>query len=626
MKSYNIPLNEGVALLAAYADQGIKAELAGNTMSRMLLLLTKATRENARAFEGMNIQVFEGGEFRRPFEIISDMEKAFRGMSTEAKAAALEQLGFAARVQQAILPLLGTSKALERYSDELNNVQGTTKDVAEKQMKSFANQMKILKNQFTVVAIEIGEVLAPMLLKLNKIFKRGIDFWRDLSKGFKRSIVIIGLLVGSLAPLLLVLGVLATAIGTVIAGLTAIGSFLLANLPVIVTLGIALAGIWMTFGNQIRRGIAEARRLFVGFIRNVEHNVRVLVGWLTSMWVAVKNFFVSIWETAKAIAEKAMEGIGAVLGIDVKKLPDQFLNAITKIIGFFWNIQENIKLLGSWLKNNWWSILVDIVTIVSTARSNLGKNFELVFKFVARVIGKVMGFILKIVSNFVLNELPVRFAQGIVRLATDPRLAAAIKRSGKVLKGLLTGVFLQTRGQVDELREFGVKLGAGITEGAKAEDLDELFADIGKLKDEAFLRVFEEIPLGFDDKATKQVSGLRSILEGLPALVSEPLKLLLGLPSAEDLGFKLGEPAKKAGEEAGKAMGEGIANEAQTALDAMKINPVRVPITFGVVPAIEVGTLEHLQLLSGLSRPSNGGGCISEYKSQKRGYRGGKSS
>jgi len=35
MKSFNIEAEEGIAILAAYADQGIKGELAGNTLSRI---------------------------------------------------------------------------------------------------------------------------------------------------------------------------------------------------------------------------------------------------------------------------------------------------------------------------------------------------------------------------------------------------------------------------------------------------------------------------------------------------------------------------------------------------------------------------------------------------------------
>jgi TP901 family phage tail tape measure protein len=147
-------------------------------------------------------------------------------MSTKMKAATLDQLGFAARVQGVILPLLGTSKAIRRYEKELRDAGGTTKAVAEKQMKSFANQMKVLKNQFTVVGIEIGSILAPMLLKLNKIFKKGIDFWRSLSPEVKRVIVTIGLVAGAIAPLLLIFGAFASAIGAIVTGLVVIATHL----------------------------------------------------------------------------------------------------------------------------------------------------------------------------------------------------------------------------------------------------------------------------------------------------------------------------------------------------------------------------------------------------------------
>jgi len=43
MKAFNVPLEEGIAVLAAYADQGIKAEEAGNMFSRMLRLMENLT-------------------------------------------------------------------------------------------------------------------------------------------------------------------------------------------------------------------------------------------------------------------------------------------------------------------------------------------------------------------------------------------------------------------------------------------------------------------------------------------------------------------------------------------------------------------------------------------------------
>lgn len=230
-KAYNIRLEEGIGLLLAYADQGIKAELAGNAADRMIRLLTKAARDNASVFKQHKVKVFDdAGEFRTFEQIIGDLERALRGMSTEQKSATLELLGFEARVQSVILPLLDSSEAIGTYVEKLNDMKGITEEVAEKQMKSFSNQMKVLKNQLSIVGIEIGEVLAPILLSLNELVKSGIESWRGLSDTSKRFIVISGLIVTAIGPLLIALAAVVTLAG---AAVTALGTLAAVAGPVI---------------------------------------------------------------------------------------------------------------------------------------------------------------------------------------------------------------------------------------------------------------------------------------------------------------------------------------------------------------------------------------------------------
>ena len=219
MKSFDIEMEQGVAVLAAFADQGIKAELAGNNFSRMMLLMSKSSRDNKAAFEKYNFKMFDDvGNVRDMADIIQNLEQAVGKLSPELRTAALAELGFDARVQGAILPLIGTSENIRRYTKELRLAKGITEEVAEKQMKSFTNQLKVMKNQITVVAIEIGEMLAPMILGLNTYLQSGIHWWKLLSPEIKRSIVTIALIVGAIGPLLMVLGSLVSFLGFVVAG------------------------------------------------------------------------------------------------------------------------------------------------------------------------------------------------------------------------------------------------------------------------------------------------------------------------------------------------------------------------------------------------------------------------
>lgn len=174
IKSFNKDIEEGVAVLAAMADQGIKAELAGNALDRIIRLLANSSRNAAAEHKRFGFEVFDAaGNMRNMADIVANLESVLDGMSAETKSATLELLGFDARVQGVILPLLGTSDAIRKYEENLRSAGGTTGDIADKQMKSFSDQMKILWNQFKEGLLIVGEQLTPVLRELIAVFGEG---------------------------------------------------------------------------------------------------------------------------------------------------------------------------------------------------------------------------------------------------------------------------------------------------------------------------------------------------------------------------------------------------------------------------------------------------------------------
>jgi TP901 family phage tail tape measure protein len=167
LRSLNKDMEEGVAVLAAFADQGIKGELAGTQLSIVLRDLTTKAIKNKAEFEAMGLQVFDTeGNMRNLGDIIANLEDVLVGMSDETQKATLLQAGFSDKSLASIQALLGTSDAIKRYETELRAASGTTDDIANKQLESFNAQMDLLKSRLLDVAIEIGGQLAPRLLDL----------------------------------------------------------------------------------------------------------------------------------------------------------------------------------------------------------------------------------------------------------------------------------------------------------------------------------------------------------------------------------------------------------------------------------------------------------------------------
>lgn len=167
LKATGKDIEEGVAVLAAFADQGIKGVEAGTRFDMVLRDLQTRAIKNKDAFEQFNIQVFDSeGEMRNLGDIIGEVEDALGGLSDEQARAALQTLGFTDRSVASLLALLGTSDAIKEYQSSLESMGGVTGEVADKQLNTFSAQLGLLKSAFGDVGIEIGSILVPHLSRL----------------------------------------------------------------------------------------------------------------------------------------------------------------------------------------------------------------------------------------------------------------------------------------------------------------------------------------------------------------------------------------------------------------------------------------------------------------------------
>ena len=245
MRNFGVEVEDGVAVLAAYADQGLKGAAAGSQFGRALRLLVKAQAENSEEFRQMGIKIFNSsGELRDFAEITGDMEKAFKGMSTEAKTAGLKQLGFQARTQQAILPLIGASEKIRKYKEGLKEAGDITEEVANKQLKTFANQMTLLKNRVVNAFRSLGETLVPAITAIAKQVGDLTAKFQALSPTTKKVVAYVLLFVAALGPLLLIIGKTISLVGSMPKQVRVLGKALLwlnAN-PMVLIIAAAIAG------------------------------------------------------------------------------------------------------------------------------------------------------------------------------------------------------------------------------------------------------------------------------------------------------------------------------------------------------------------------------------------------
>lgn len=167
LRAVNKDLEEGVAVLAVFADQGIKGELAGTRLAIVLRDLQTKAIVNRKEFARLNVEVFDSEGVMRNFaDIIEDLEGALEGASDETRKSTLLNLGFSDRSISALQATLGFSKELREYETRMRTAGGITQEVADKNLDSLTEQFGLLGSEIADVAIGIGEKLEPSIRSL----------------------------------------------------------------------------------------------------------------------------------------------------------------------------------------------------------------------------------------------------------------------------------------------------------------------------------------------------------------------------------------------------------------------------------------------------------------------------
>tara|TARA_Y100001972_G_scaffold80229_1_gene97455 strand:+ start:1 stop:2403 length:2403 start_codon:yes stop_codon:yes gene_type:complete len=167
LKVANKGIEEGVAVLSAFADRGVKGAEAGEKLNQLLRDIPRATAKNSKEFEKLGLNMFDTeGNMKNVADIIEELDSVLAPMSDELKASTLDQLGLNRGVADAVKILSGAGDEIRAYEEALMNSGGTTEEVADKQMGSLKAQLDIMSNAFSELGILLGETIAPILTSI----------------------------------------------------------------------------------------------------------------------------------------------------------------------------------------------------------------------------------------------------------------------------------------------------------------------------------------------------------------------------------------------------------------------------------------------------------------------------
>ena len=431
-------VEEGAAVLAVFADQGVKGSAAGTTLNATLEGLSRQAIKNKDYFQELNVEVFDGnGQMKNLADITADMEKALDGMSTEEQRATLMKLGFNRQALNGIQMLMGNSDAIREYEQELRIAGGTTADVADKQMDNLWDQLALIKDQLIDVAIELGQHIVPILKEsVIPMFEKFVEWVGKLAKWFGdlsptwQKIILIALgFLAAAGPLLIVVGKIVFSIGQLIPIFAKMGAIFklvggifsgvalgpvaiiiaaIAALAVIVFLVIKYWEPIKEFFSNLWEGIKKVFSAVWEWIKDLFLKYHP-VGILITHWEEIKEFFAGLWDKVKTIFKNAVTAV-----IDrVKYLREKFVEYFEKI---------RDKVSGIWDK---------VTGGIKGAVNNIIGHVENMVNWSVRQINRFIGGINRVVD--VINKIPgVNLGHiGLLGEVSIPRLA----KGGDIMRG-----------------------------------------------------------------------------------------------------------------------------------------------------------------------------------------------
>ena len=183
LKVTNKSIEEGVAVLSALADRGVKGAEAGEKLNQVLRDIPRATAKNSEEFAKLGLNMFDTeGNMKNVADIVEELDRVLGPMSDELKASTLDQLGLNRGVADAVKILSGAGDQIREYEKALLSSGGTTEKVADKQMGSLSAQIDLMKNAFSELGIVIGSIIAPALTKIVKSITSVTQSFTSLAK------------------------------------------------------------------------------------------------------------------------------------------------------------------------------------------------------------------------------------------------------------------------------------------------------------------------------------------------------------------------------------------------------------------------------------------------------------
>lgn len=409
-KQVGLTEQEVLALATSLSSVGLEAEGGGSAISAVITKIDKDVALNSTTLKTWaNVAGMSVTEFKKLWQndAMSAIQSVVKGMGDASTGGEnlnviLDDLGVTSlRQTDTMKRLSGASELMAEMVDISNtawkeNTALTTE--SEKRYQTTAAKMQQLKNTVQELCVKLGEILLPIIQKICDGLSSFVNWLTNLSPTMQKVIVTVLTVIAVIAPLLIIVGKLASSIGTIITlapkvasmfgviktAISGLFTTILAN-PVILVIAAIIAAVVLLWNK-----CEWFRNLVIGIFEAIKNALMSAWNNIKAVWDFVYPYFVALWEGIKASVQPLIEAI-----IGAFQSAWNFIKTVWDFVQpYFMAIWEGIKqvfsvvasVLGTFFSVAW-NVIKGIWDFVYPYFQMLWENIKIVFSVVSTVLG-----------------------------------------------------------------------------------------------------------------------------------------------------------------------------------------------------------------------------------------------
>lgn len=383
-RAMGLTIAETAAAVGILSDAGIKGGQAGTALRGALTRLTRPTKEATAIMEEYGMSFYDAnGEMLSMEGIIGQLQSGLGGLTEQQRNQALVTLfGQEALAGMLVLLEAGPEK-LSELSAGLEASGGAAKNMADIMMNNASGAIEELKGSLETAAINIQQILAPVLTKVVQWLTDLVNKFNSLDKETQSSIVSFLGVAAAIGPILLIGSKLISVFLTVqkvIKSLSTVFSVVKGALaaagvslgPVLLVIGaviaavVALRAAWNTNFGGIREKTAQIgasiKEMFDSLIGMLQSWGEFFLGLWESDWLGIQTTFTTLWNRIETVFSMGLDVINEVFQLFSNLFQGNWSGVWQNLVNIFNGIIKSLLLLFS-------SCLDALVTLLS----NIGK-------------------------------------------------------------------------------------------------------------------------------------------------------------------------------------------------------------------------------------------------------------